>query len=152
MAGSTRVYKSVKPLVEDVTIVTSQLVKILSEDKQLGEDKTRLQLFLSLAKLFDSELKINLTLTSFELDDKYQTHDPHTWLEFKNYIPVRKYISAYLDEDQLTQARKMLAQEGITRTKDAMDVQALMESKNKQDQNTNIIIMFMPQKEYNKIK
>lgn len=129
----------------------SRLGKILSEDKQLGEDASRLQLFLSLASFFDSDLKNNLKKTSFELDDKYMTYDTHSWLEFKNYPSVRKYITSYLDEEQLAQARKTLSDEGLSKAKDAIDMQAIIEGKQKSDVNTNIIVFFMPQKEYNKV-
>jgi hypothetical protein len=129
----------------------SKLVEILSKDKQLTEDKARMQLFLALARLFDSDLKRNLNRTSFELDDAYDTHNPHAWLEFKQYSPVRKYITEYLDEEQLMQARKSITQDGISKTKDAMDLQAIVEGKQKADQNTNIIVFYMPQKDYTKV-
>lgn len=128
--------------------ISSELVRILSNDKQLNEDKPRLQLFLSLAALFDNDLKNNLKRTSFELDDKYSTMDAHSWLEFKNYPSVRTYIQKYLDEEQLSMARKTISESGINRVKDAIDVQAIVEGKQKADQNTNIIVFLMPQVNY----
>jgi hypothetical protein len=130
----------------------SKLTEILTKDKQLSEDKPRLQLFLAFAQLFDSELQRNLNRTSFELDDAYNTHNPHAWLEFKQYPPVRRYVTDYLDEEQLMQARKAISQDGsITKTKDAIDLQSIVEGKQKADQNTNIIVFYMPQKDYTKV-
>lgn len=125
----------------------SAIGEILKKDKQLSEDKPRLQLFLSLAQAFDEDLQKNLKLSAFELDDKYFTHDPHAWLEFKQYPPVRKYITAFLDEQQLSQARQAVS-EGFSKTKEAIDLQSIIEGKQQVDQNTNIIVFFMPQKNY----
>ena len=125
----------------------SALSEILKKDKQLSEDKPRLQLFLSLAQAYDEDLKDNLKLSAFQLDDKYHTYNPHGWLEFKQYPPVRKYITQFLDEQQLAQARQAVS-EGFSKTKEAIDLQSIIEGKQKSDQNTNVIVFFMPQKNY----
>jgi hypothetical protein len=129
----------------------SELSKMLSTDKQLNEDPARYQLFLSLANFLDSDLKDNLNKTSFELDEKYSTYNAHAWLQFKQHPIVRKYITQYLDEEQLAQARKTISQEGIAKTRDAINVQEVIEGKQKVDQNTNIIVFYMPQKNYTKV-
>lgn len=126
----------------------SDLGRILYKDKQLNEDKPRLQLFLSLAKMFDSDLKNNLKRTSFDLDEIYATSNHRSWLEFKNYPPVHKYIAQYLDEEQLSLARNALDKSSITKVKDAVDIQNQIEGKQAKEQNTNVIVFFMPQKEY----
>lgn len=130
----------------------SELVRILAADKQLNDDLPRLQLFLTLARLFDEDLKINLKRNSFELDEAYFTQDPHAWLEFKQYPPVRNYIQKFLDEEQLSMARKTISDSGLTRTKDAIDIQAIVENKQRADQNTHIIVFLMPQTEYTKVE
>lgn len=129
----------------------SELQRILKNDKQLGEDKTRLQLFLTLANFFDSNLKENLVKNSFELDDDYKTYNAHAWVEFKQYPPVRNYITKFLDEKQYSEALKTITRDGLSRTKDALDVQAIIDGKRKTDQNTNVIVMLMPQKNYTKV-
>lgn len=135
-----------------VTPMLSQLARILSQDKQLNEDKPRLQLFLSLAQFLDSALKENLNKTSFELDEKYDTNDPHAWLEFKQHPIVRKYITQYLEEDQLTQARRTMMDDGISKTSDAIKVQQQIEGKQENNQNTNVIVFYMPQKNFTKVE
>lgn len=129
----------------------SELQRILKNDKQLGEDTTRLQLFLTLANFFDSDLRNNLTKTSFDLDDAYNTYNVNAWVDFKQYPPVRNYITKFLDEQQYSQALQTITRDGLTRTKDALDVQAIIEGKRKVDQNTNIIVFLMPQKAYTKV-
>lgn len=128
----------------------SELAKRLETDKQLNEDRSRLQLFLSLANNFDDDLQVNLKLTSFELDDKYATGNPKDWLEFKKYPPVNKYISEYIDEEQLMLAKKSISESALSNTKDAIGVQAMVESKQKTEQNTNVIVFLMPQVNYTK--
>lgn len=126
----------------------TDLGRILYHDKQLNEDKPRLQLFLSLAKMFDEDLRGNLKMTSFELDSKYSTGNHRSWLEFKQYAPVHKYIAQYLDEEQLSMARRAIDDSVITKVRDAVNIQNQIEDKQVKEQNTNIIVFFMPQKEY----
>lgn len=130
----------------------SELHKILKSDKQLAEDPTRLQLFLTLANFYDDDLRNNLVKTSFDLDDKYSTYDVNSWIDFKQYPPVRNYITKFLDEAQYSQALRTITGDGLTRTKDALDVQAIIEGKRKVDQNTNVIVVLMPQKAYTKVE
>ena len=77
--------------------------------------------------------------------------DVNGWVEFKQYPPVRKYITKFLDEQQYSQALKTITQSGLTRTKDALDVQSIIDGKRKTDQNTNVIVVLMPQKNYTKV-
>lgn len=126
----------------------SELVRLLTNDKQLNEDKALLKLFLTLAGFFDSDLQLNLNRTSFELDDAYHTRNPHDWLKFKQYPTVRNYIQKYLDEEQLAAARRAISNGGIDKTKDAISLQSIVEGKQKADQNTHIIVFLMPQVNY----
>lgn len=150
MAQEKTIQRKKKP--SEVKVKESELAKILAKDKQLGEDKPRLQLFLTLANFFDMNLKDNLTLNSFELDDKYFTSNVNAWAEFKQYPPVRKYITKFLEEQQYSEAMKTIITEGIAKTKDALNVQSIIEGKQKADENMNIIVFLMPQKNYTKVE
>jgi hypothetical protein len=126
----------------------SDLGRILYNDKQLNEDTPRLQLFLSLAKMFDSELRTNLKRTSFELDDAYATGNHLAWLEFKKYPHVHKYISQYLEEEQLSLAQKAIDEKAMSKASVAVGLQNQIQDRQAKEQNTNVIVFFMPQKEY----
>lgn len=145
MINDKSIQRSKKPTV--VKEQLSSLGKILEKDKQLSEDKQRLTLFLSLAKLYDDDLKNNLYRTSFELDDLYSTADPQAWLSFLKYPPVRRYIEEYIEDKQLAEAKRALS-DGFAKTTDAINVQRNIEDKRKLNSNNNIIVFLMPQKKY----
>lgn len=128
----------------------SALGKILAGDKQLAEDKQRLTLFLSLAKMYDEDLKNNLYKTSFDLDDTYHTADPQSWLNFLNYPPVRRYIEQYIEDKQMAEAKRAIS-EGFVKTTDAINVQKTIEDKRKIANNNNIVVFLMPQKKYRSV-
>lgn len=128
----------------------SPLERILSEDRNLKDDPSKLRTMLALARLFDSDLKANLNLHAFDLDDKYDTFSPQDWLEFKNYGAVVRYINNYIMDMQAIEAQKKITSDGIRNTRDAITLQDSVEEKRKKDQNTNVIIFFMPQKDYTK--
>ena len=126
----------------------SALTRTLMADKGLQEDTVRMRTMTTLANLFDKDLKVNLGLNAFELDEKYDTYSPHDWLEFKNLPAVRRYIEQYLNDMQAVKANEKLATAEINTTRDALSLQATIDEKKKADQNTNVIIFLMPQKEY----
>lgn len=126
----------------------SALTKTLQADKGLQEDTVRMRTMITLSNMFDRDLKANLSLNAFELDEKYDTYSPHDWLEFKNLPAVRRYIEQYLTDMQAVKANEKLATSEIGTTRDALSLQATIDEKKKADQNTNVIIFLMPQKEY----
>lgn len=127
----------------------SPLSELLTKDKQLQEDKQRLTLFLSLAKMYDEDVENNLTRNSFELDEKYPVGSPKVWLEFINYGAVRNYIEAYIDDLQLAGATKHLLQTGgLDRVTDALTVKREVEEKRRTKNNNNIVVFCMPQRKY----
>lgn len=132
------------------SVSLSPLGNILSEDRQLLEDREKLQVMLALARLFDSDLKENLNMSAFELDEKYETHSPQEWLQFKNYPAVARYINDYITDIHGAEAQKRLAEGGLSTAKDALALQEIVDDKRKRDQNTNVIIFLMPQKNYEK--
>lgn len=139
--------KKVDEKKENVSDKLNKLQQILSEDKQLIAEPKRFQTYLVLAKAFESDLAANIMLTSFELDDKYSTFDPHTWTEFKSFEPVRRYIKAFTDELQYTEATRTIAQSG-NRAADALKVASKIDESRDSDKNTDIIVFLIPQRKY----
>lgn len=130
---------------------TSELVKQLTNDNKLKEDSQKLQLYMTLANFYEEDLKNNLFLTSFELDDKYATYNYYAWSEFKQYPLVRNYTENFLHEMNLAEAQKTINFGGVTRTSDAMALQEMVEGKRMADKNTNVIVFLMPQRNYKKV-
>ena len=125
----------------------SELVEILKKDKNLANDKQKQGLFLSYANLFDNELIENLKMTSIQLDAKYLTGDPSSWLKFLKYPIVKRYIDNYLDEEAEKQAQLVLSQDA-GKTRDAIQIQKAIKERQKGQDNSNIVVVFMPQKSY----
>lgn len=128
----------------------SPLGQILSEDRHLKEDSVKLRTMLAFAKMFDSDLKENLNLHAFDLDEKYETYSPQEWLAFKNYPAVGRYISDYITDIQGAEAQRRISEGGLNTTKDALALQEVVDDRRKRDQNTNVIIFLMPQRDFEK--
>lgn len=128
----------------------SPLGQVLSEDRQLKEDPPKLRTMLAFARMFDSDLRENLNLHAFDLDDKYETLSPQEWLSFKNYPAVVRYIADYITDMQGAEAQRRISEGGLNTTKDALALQEMVEDKRRRDQNTNVIIFLMPQRNFDK--
>ena len=126
---------------------SSSLAEILKKDQMLMEDSTKRILFTGYATLFDSELLENLQLTSIELNMKYNTANPSSWRAFLRHPLVKQYIDGFLSERAEKTADMAL---GVAefKPKDAMAVKEQMSLKNKGEDNSNIIVVFLPQKDY----
>ncbi|MCK9325780.1 MAG: hypothetical protein M0P69_09810 [Bacteroidales bacterium] len=102
---------------------------------------------MSYATLYDGELMENLRLTSVELDNKYMTMDPASWMEFLRHPIVKRYVDAYLEETAEKKAALVLS-EDAGKPRDALSIQKSIQERRKGDDNSNIIVFFMPQKKY----
>lgn len=122
-----------------------ELRQIILEDKTLKkEDK---EIFLSYATLYESDLKNNLDLDSIDLNEKYATGNPRSWQRFLQHPSVKKYIEGFLDERAAKAADRRLSDEGM-KTHEALKVKAALDAKGSGMDNSNIVVMFLPQKEY----
>lgn len=128
---------------------TPELVRRLQEDRDLAADDERKAQFLSYASLYDTDLLDNLKRTSVELDNKYATADPASWLEFLRHPIVKKYVDTYLEETAEKKAALVLS-EDAGKPRDALSIQKSIQEKRKGDDNSNIVVLFMPQKKYRK--
>lgn len=122
-----------------------ELRQILIDDKSLKkEDK---DMFLSYATMYEIDLKDNLDLDSIDLNEKYATGNPRSWQRFLQHPSVKKYIDGFLDERAAKVADKRLSDTGM-KTHEALKVKAAIDAKGSGLDNSNIVVMFLPQKEY----
>jgi hypothetical protein len=120
------------------------LVDIVQNDGSLtaGEKAT----FSSLANLFEQDFKENLRLTSLELDDKLSTKSPSLWQQFLSHNSVKNFIDNYIYEEVEKKAMNAIG-EGITDSNKALKAKDAVDKKKKREDNTNIIVMLLPEKD-----
>jgi hypothetical protein len=119
------------------------LIDIVKKDGSLKkEDKLA---FLSLAKLYESDFKKNLRLTSLELDEEYETSSPSLWRKFLAHTSVKNLIEDYRYEVMGKKAMDVL-EYGMKDSNKALKVKETVDKKNKKDSNNNIVVMLLPHK------
>ena len=123
------------------------LEETILNDGSLVKDHAKKLLFKSYAVLYSEDLVTNLDMTSVELDEKYMTSDPVSWRKFLNHTSVKKFIDSFLNERAEKVAMKQLGNEKL-HTRDALKVKEMVDNQNKGDDNSSIVVVFLPQKEY----
>jgi hypothetical protein len=130
------------------TATANELEEIIINDGSLEKDPKKKMLFKSYAVMFSDDLVANLDLTSIELDEKYMTNNPVSWRRFLNHPSVKRFVDEFLNERAEKQAMKQIG-EGYQKTTDALKVKEMVDSKKEKDDNSHIVVVFMPQKKYN---
>jgi hypothetical protein len=127
-----------------------ELNSIIANDSELNEkENSQLKMkFLAMATLFESEFLNNIKRDSLELAEKYSDIKPEEWLTFLTYPPIKKFIDGFLNEKAEKQAMKALG-ESQMKASDALKVKADIDSKKDKLDNSNIVVFFLPQKQYN---
>lgn len=127
-----------------------QLNSIITTDAELNEkENAELKMkFLAMANLYEREFLKNIARDSIELSEKYPEIKPEEWLTFLTYPPIKKFIDGFLNEKAEKQALKALG-EGQMKPSDALKVKADIDSKKDKLDNSNIVVFFLPQKQYN---
>lgn len=125
------------------------LVDSLMIDKQLEEEPDKRQLYISYANLFCGDLGANLYLTSLELDEKYSTGRPASWQKFLKHNTVKKFIDSFMLEKQDKIADKAI-EKGV-KARDALSLKKDVVERTKKETNERLIVMFLPQKDYEDI-
>jgi hypothetical protein len=128
-------------------IVSEDLIELIKNEKQVQNDEEKRQLYITYAGLFTSDLSENLYLTSIELDEKYGTKNANSWLRFLKLISVRSFIDGFVLEKQKQVANKATV-EGTINTGQAIKLREQIDKKDVGDDNSNIVVMFLPQKDY----
>lgn len=129
------------------TATVNELEEIIVNDGSLEKDPKKKMLFKSYAVMFSDDLVANLDLTSIELDEKYMTDNPVSWRRFLNHPSVKRFVDGFLNERAEKQAMKQMG-EGYQKTTDALKVKEMVDSKKEKNDNSNIVVVFMPQKKY----
>lgn len=124
--------------------MAKNLVDIIHEDKLLkGKKKT---LFSTMAVEFEANLFENIDKTSMELfaDYRHVTESPSDWQKFLRHKPVEDYIRSFRDE-KIAKAATESMTKGM-RASEAVKVSEHLEKHKVKEDNSNIVVMLMPQK------
>ena len=149
MAGKTKsaTGKSIDTIKSEKEVTSKVSLKyLLMTDESLKKDAPRRMLYLSMAQYFEKDLKDNLDRTSFDLFEAYEgiVDSPAAWSEFIQYPVVKDYIDRFHNERAAQVANKKLANSEM-KTSDALKVKAHVEANTKKVDNSNIVVMLLPQ-------
>jgi len=119
------------------------LLELIKKDETLNKKENREQKmsYLSLATLFMEKFDENINKTSIEMNNTIPV-GVDTWKEFLNYPVVRKYIQSFRDEKIMNVADSGLM-EG---NKNAVNIKKAMEDRGPVINNSNIILIRIPEK------
>lgn len=129
-------------MANNIKKVNNGLVQLIKDDDNLKNDEEKRMSYISLAEIFMTDFAKHINMTSIEMDAE-QPFGIDTWKDFLNYPVVRKYIKSFKDE-QISN----IADQGMMQgNKNAIDIKKAMESKGPAVNNSNIIIIRLPEKE-----
>lgn len=119
------------------------LLDLIKNDDNLKKKENREQRmsYISLATLFMEKFDENINKTSIEMDRTIPL-GVDTWKEFLNYPVVRKYIQSFRDEKIMNVADKGL----MDGDKNAVNIKKSMENRGPAINNSNIILIRLPEK------
>jgi len=119
------------------------LLDLIKKDENLQKKENREQKmsYLSLATLFMEKFDENINKTSIEMNNTIPV-GVDTWKDFLNYPVVRKYIQSFRDEKIMNVADSGLM-EG---NKNAVNIKKAMEDRGPVINNSNIILIRIPEK------
>ncbi len=126
-----------------IKIKDNVLLDLIKNDENLKKKENREQKmsYISLATLFMEKFDENINKTSIEMNNTIPV-GVDTWKEFLNYPVVRKYIQSFRDEKIMNVADTGLM-EG---DKNAVNIKKAMENRGPAINNSNIIIIRLPEK------
>lgn len=117
----------------------NQLLVRLREDEKL--DKTTKMSYISIANIYLDNFDENINKTSIDMNKEYP-FGIDTWKDFLNYPIVRQYIQSFRDE-QISQIADKGLMEG---DKDAVSIKKVMQDKGPTINNSNIVVIRLPEK------
>lgn len=120
------------------------LLDLIKNDETLKKKENREQRmsYISLATLFMEKFDENINKTSIEMNNTIPV-GVDTWKDFLNYPIVRKYIQSFRDEKIMNVADTGLM-EG---DKNAVNIKKAMEGRGPAINNSNIILIRLPEKQ-----
>jgi hypothetical protein len=120
----------------------SELIKTIKKDERLSKEPDKRLRFLTMAETFLLDFSDNLYKTSLELHDMFPYYNIDEWMEFINYPIVRKYLQQFKNEKIGIIAEQNLAQGD----KDAVSIQKAMQESGPSINNSNIVLIRVPEK------
>lgn len=117
----------------------NQLLVRLRADEKL--DKTTKMSYISIANIYLDNFDENINKTSIDMNKEYPL-GIDTWKDFLNYPIVRQYIQSFRDE-QISQIADKGLMEG---DKDAVSIKKVMQDKGPTINNSNIVVIRLPEK------
>lgn len=117
----------------------SILIKQLKEDEKLGKDQ-RME-YICIAKQYLEKFDTYINKTSIDMNKEIPL-GIDVWRDFLNYPVVRRYIQSFKDE-QIEQIADKGLMEG---DKNAVSIKKVMQDKGPVVNNSNIILIRLPEK------
>lgn len=117
------------------------LLDLIKKDENLKKNREQRMSYISLATLFMEKFDENINKTSIEMNNSIPV-GVDTWKDFLNYPVVRKYIQSFRDEKIMNTADTGLM-EG---NKNAVNIKKAMEGRGPAINNSNIILIRIPEK------
>ena len=118
------------------------LLELIKNDENLKKNREQRMSYISLATLFMEKFDENINKTSIEMNNTIPV-GVDTWKEFLNFPVVRKYIQSFRDEKIMNVADTGLM-EG---DKNAVNIKRAMETRGPAINNSNIILIRIPEKQ-----
>jgi len=120
------------------------LITIIAEDKIISKDNR--PIFSAMAVKFEEDLFENIDLTSMELFIKYRelTESASLWQKFLQHKPVKEYIQGFLNEKAKKAANMSMV--NPMKASEAVKVAEHLSKNEIVEDNSNIVVMLMPQK------
>lgn len=149
MAGRTKstTGKSINTLESEARASSTLSLKyIITNDESLRKTPDKYMLFKNLAAIYEKDLKENLERTSFDLYEEYTdlVDTPAAWADFLQYKPVKDFIQRFFNEKAEQVANKQLANVDM-KASDAIKVKQHVEANKIKVDNSNIVVMLLPQ-------
>ena len=120
----------------------NKLITLLKNDEKLKEDPEYRMGMISMASMFLEDLSDNIYKTSIEMNLKIPYFSVDAWKDFLNYPVVRKYIKSFRDEKI-----NMVADQGLAEgDKSAVSIKKAMQDGGPQVNNSNIVLIRLPEK------
>lgn len=122
------------------------LVADIKKNPNIKKDPEFLGRMVSLGELFVENLKENLILDGFELDEKYMTYNQDDWLTFLTLPPVSTYRKKNINALASVRAERELV-DGTSKIKDAMSLRDDIERREAKESNAKFVIFRLPVKD-----
>ena len=122
--------------------IENELIKSIKNDEKLRENPDFRMGMISMATMFLEDFSDNIYKTSIEMNEKIPFYSIDAWKDFLNYPVVRKYIQSFRDEKIMNVADTGMM-EG---NKNSVNIKKAMEGRGPAINNSNIILIRIPEK------